>query len=218
MPQSTSDVAAKSPTLYIMRGACSLASHIALIWAGSPYTIAQLTHDEVGGEHFLRINPQGAVPALVLADGTVITQSLAVLQYIADTNPRAQLGAAPDNPRDRAKLNEILADLVSDVHKAWGPVFAPQRYTTRVGNHDDAKQAAFANLDKQYKRMDALMSAREWLVFNRRTVADAYLYVMCSWKDKTPQPLADYPALTAFKSRLDQDPSVKRALSEEGLA
>lgn len=67
--------------LYVMPGACSLASHIALIWAGAPYEVAVLSHDEVGGDAYRQVNPKGAVPALVLDDGTVITESVAVLEY-----------------------------------------------------------------------------------------------------------------------------------------
>ena len=86
---------------------------------------------------------------------------------------------------------------------------------TEEANQDDAKKAAFGQLDKQYTRLDQLMQDRTWLLFGRRTVADAYLYVMCRWKDRSPTPLARYPALAAFKARLDADEGVQRAVSEE---
>lgn len=201
--------------LYVMPGACSLASHIALVWAGVPHEIVVLSHAEVGGDAYRRVNPKGAVPALVLDDGTVITESLAVLEYIADSHPDARLGAAPGDVLERARLNEALAELVSDVHKAWAPVFAPGRYVTRDDHRDDVRQAAFARLDEQYARLDRRMQNREWLLFGRRTVADAYLYVMCRWKDRSPAPLARYPALAAFKTRLDADGGVRGATGEE---
>jgi glutathione S-transferase len=62
------------------------------------------------------------------------------------------------------------------------------------------------------------MRDREWLLFGRRTVADAYLYVMCRWKDKSPTPLPRYPNLNQFKRRLDIDLGVQRALDEESKA
>ncbi|MGI4954107.1 MAG: glutathione S-transferase N-terminal domain-containing protein [Janthinobacterium lividum] len=201
--------------LYAMQGACSLASHIALIWAGAPYELAMLSHAEAGGDAYKRINPKGAVPALALDGGEVLTESLAVLQYIAESAPSARLGADTGNALAQARMNELLADLVSDVHKAWAPVFVPNRYVTEKANEDDAKQAALGQLDKQYARLDAMMQGKEWALFGRRTVADAYLYVMCRWKDKTPKPIADYPALAAFKARLDADEGVQRAVREE---
>ena len=201
--------------LYVMPGACSLASHIALIWAGLPYEVTILGHDDVGGAAYRVINPKSAVPALVLADGTVITESLAILDFIADSAPDARLGADAGDLVGRARLNESLAELVSDVHKAWAPFFAPGRFVTSPDAEPDARSAAFGQLDKQYARLDALMAGREWRVLGHRTVADAYLYVMCSWKDMTPTPLSAFPNLAAFKARLDGDPGVMRALAEE---
>ena len=136
--------------LYAMQGACSLASHIAFLWAGVAYELEILSHAEAGGDAFRRVNPKGAVPALVLDDGEVLTESLAVLQHIARLAPAARLGAAPGNLLEQARMDELLADLVSDVHKAWGPVFVPGRYVTQKANEDDAKQAALGQLDTQY--------------------------------------------------------------------
>jgi glutathione S-transferase len=189
--------------LYSMPGACSRASQISLDWVGAKYELVALTHPELSGDTFRRINPNGCVPALVLDDGTVITQSLAVLLYIAEAFPNAQLGAEPSDLVGRAKLIEMLAELVSDVHKAWSPVFAPQRYVLEKGHQEEARQAAYGQLDKQYSRLNQQMQDKEFCLFGRRTVVDAYLYVMCTWKDKTPQPLGTYPALAAFKKRLD---------------
>lgn len=204
--------------LYLMPGACSLASHIALVWAGAPYEAVALSHDDLGADAYQRINPKGVVPALVLDDGTVITESLAVLEYVADAYPQARLGAAPEDVMERARLNEALSDLVSNVHSAWAPVFVPDRYVTQEAHRDDARQAAFEQLDRQYSRLDRLMTGQEWMLFGRRTVADAYLYVMCGWKDNSPTPLASYPALAAFKARLDADEGVKLALAGEPVA
>jgi glutathione S-transferase len=201
--------------LYVMPGACSLASHIALLWAGAPFELEVLSHEAVGSDVFRRLNPKGAVPTLLLDDGTVITESLAILDYIADVFPEAALGAAPDDFTGRAQLNEALAELVSDVHKAWAPFFAPSRFVIQAADEDNARQAAFRQLDLHYARLDRLMEGRHWLVLGRRTVADAYLYVMCSWKDMTPTPLATFPALAAFNARLDADPSVQAAVQRE---
>jgi glutathione S-transferase len=201
--------------LYVMPGACSLASHIALRWAGALFDLEVVSHETLGQGSFRRLNPKGAVPTLVLDDGTVITESLAILTYIADVFPAAKLGAALDDLVGRAQLNEALAELVSDVHKAWAPVFVPNRFVTQVADEANAKQAAFEQLDIQYGRLDALMTDRNWRVLGHRTVADAYLFVMCSWKDMTPTPLANFPALAEFTARLKADPDVKAALEQE---
>ena len=198
-----------------MPGACSLASHIALIWAGVSFELEVLSHDAVGEDAFRSLNLKGAVPTLVLDDGTVITESLAILNYIADVYPDARLGAQPDDLVGRAQLNEALSELVSDVHKAWAPFFAPGRFVIQATDEANAKEAAYRQLDLQYARLDQLMQGKDWRVLDHRTVADAYLYVMCSWKGLTPTPLEKFPALAAFSARMDADPLVKRAVQEE---
>jgi glutathione S-transferase len=203
--------------LYIMPGACSLASHIALIWAGADFELAVLSHEETGSEPFKKINPKACVPALVLEDGVVLTESLAILNYIADRFPSARLGAIQNNLIEQAKINELLAELVSDVHKAWAPVFAPQRFVIDERNQNEARQAAFIQLDARYERLNALIKDKTWSLFGRRTVADAYLYVMCTWKDKTPTPLSEFLELAKFKTRMDLESAVQRALGEEKL-
>jgi len=199
--------------LFTMSGACSLASHIALRWADAEFELVVVTHDELASEPFGQVNPKRVVPALLLDDGSVLTESLAVLQYVAEMHPAARLGA--DSVWERARLNECLAYLVGDVHLAWSPVFVPERYVTVKANEEDARQAAFLQIDQHFRRVNDELGEREWLLFNRRTVADAYLYVMCSWKDDTPTPLASYPALSAFKLKLDSDVEIERALREQ---
>ena len=201
--------------LYIMPGACSLASHIALLWTDIPFDLIVLGHEDARSAAFQQINPKGAVPTLVLDDGTVITESLAVLEYIADIAPAAHLGAPPHDPVARAMLNEALAELVSDVHKAWAPVFVPHRFTITPAGEAVVRLAGFVQLDAQFARLDTAMTGKDWRVLGRRTVADAYLYVMCSWKDRTPTPLSAFPHLAAFKARMAADPAVIAAQSRE---
>ena len=201
--------------LCLMKGACSLAAHIALRWAKATYELQVLTLAELGGKEFLTLNPKGAVPVLITDDGSVVTESLAILLFIAQSYPESKLGAPAADLLAAARLNESLAEMVSDTHSAWAPVFVPGRFVTRQTYEEDARQAAYRQLDIQYGRLDRVMQGRTWRLFDRRTVADAYLYVMCTWKDQTPTPLVAFPALAAFRARLDQDPDVRRALEEE---
>ena len=201
--------------LLLMKGACSRASHIALRWAKLPYEFQVLTQDELGGTEFQALNPKGAVPVLITDDGSVLTESLAILLFIAQSAPESRLGAPATDALATARLNESLAEMVSDTHSAWAPVFVPDRFVTRPAYEEDARQAAFRQLDIQYERLERHLQGKTWRVFDRRTVADAYLYVMCTWKDQTPTPLAAFPALAAFTARLDQDPDVQRVIEDE---
>jgi glutathione S-transferase len=201
--------------LYLMPGACSLASHIALVWAEAEFTVKRLTRETVRGAAFREINPKAVVPALILDDGAILTESLAILEYNANKYPKARLGLLPDDLLGQARLDEALAELVSDVHMAWSPIMVPERYVTLESNQADVKQAAYGQLHVHYNRLDELMRDKTWRLFDRRTVVDAYLYVMCSWQARTPTPLTAYPALNKYKTRLDLDPGVQRAIRDE---
>ncbi len=201
--------------LYVMPNACSLAPHIALAWANAACRIVRVDHIDIKRRDYLALNPKGTVPTLVLDDGSSITEALSALKFISNRFPEAELGASSNDLLATARLDDVLADLVTDVHGAWAPVFTPSRYVTKPEDEADAKRAAFGRVHSQYERLDGFMAARTWMLFDHRTVADAYLYVMCRWVEKAPRPLSDYPNLAAFKARLDQDDGVLRALDEE---
>ena len=207
--------------LYYLPGACSLASHIALIWSGLDYELEQLSYETVHGPEFLALNPKGAVPTMTIeASGdhhVALTESLAVLLYIAARNPAARIGATDGDPLEQAKMNEIMADLVSEVHKAFVPAFVPDRFVIDPAAEDGARAAAFKMVEKAFRRLDRYLEGHDWIVLDRRTVADAYLHVMSRWLAKTPTPLLEFPSVARHFKKMSQDKGVKRALSEEGL-
>ncbi len=86
--------------LYSKPGACSTADHIALQWTGQPFEVELLNKDTLKGPEFLKINPAGAVPALVDGD-FVLLQNAAIMGYIADSFPQAGLGG-DGSPRQLA--------------------------------------------------------------------------------------------------------------------
>ena len=208
--------------LYYLPGACSLASHIALVWSGIDYELERLSYETVHGPAFVAINPKGAVPAVTIGGigeyPVVLTESLAVLLYIAAQNPATRLGATEGDLLEQAKMNEIMAELVSEVHKAFVPAFVPDRFVTDPDAIDGARAAAFIMVEKAFRRLDKRLKDRDWLVLDRRTVADAYLYVMSRWLANTPTPLSHYPNIAKHFDSLSSDPGVMRALLEEQVA
>ena len=114
-------------------------------------------------------------------------------------------------------MNEIMAELVSEVHKAFVPAFVPDRFVIDVEAQDGARAAAFKMVEKAFRRVDAYLEGHEWLVLGRRTVADAYLHVLSRWLGNTPTPLSAFPNVARHFAALAGDAGVKRALSEEDL-
>jgi glutathione S-transferase len=198
--------------LYYMKGACSLASYIALCETGLKFDAAALdrqTRKTPDGEDYNQVNPKGYVPALRLDSGEVLTENLAVLQYIADQAPAAKL-APPAGTMPRYRLIEWLAFINSEVHKAVSPLFNPSA-------GEEVKSFARTNLTRRLDWLDKEWGKRQFLMGDQFTVADAYLWVVFGWLSKVGFDTAKWPNLKTFHERVAQRPAVQQALKGEGL-
>jgi glutathione S-transferase len=199
--------------LYYLTGACSLAAYISLIEAGQKfdaYAVDRTTKKAADGKDYLDINPKGYVPALVLDNGEVLTENVAVLSYSASLDKSGKLGAEPGTwPFYR--LLEWLGFINSEVHKTVGPIFRP---TTS----EEAKAAARELVLKRYEHIDKALGNKPFLTGANFTVADAYLYVTLSWRERLNVDISQLANLTAHYERCRARPSVQQARKEEGLA
>jgi glutathione S-transferase len=198
--------------LYTMPGACSLAANIALREAGVPFDIVKIshrTHKSAEGVDINEINSKGYVPALVLDNGELLTENAALLPYIADLNPAAQLAPA-NGTLERYRLTEWLAYINSELHKSFSPLFAPNA-------PEDMKQYARANLIKRVGWLADRLESKPYLLGERFSVADAYLFVVLSWAGHVAVDLGQWPNLKAFQERVAARPHVVEALTSEGL-
>lgn len=199
--------------LYYKPGACSLASHIALYETGAVFQIEAVDTDRgrtATGADFRSMNPNGYVPALQLAEGEILTEGAAVLQWISDQHPGA--GLAPNaGTLDRARLQEALNWISSELHKAFGPLF-------RASARDEDRATARNNVAAKLNRAEAMLAdGRDWLVAGRFSVADASLFAVANWANFTGIDLARWPALAAHVARVAARPSTQKAMKAEGL-
>ena len=193
--------------LFYSPGACSLASHIVLeeTTPGATYEKVDLkTKVTETGANFKEINPKGYVPALQLDDGQVLTENMAVLQYLAETT--GQL--LPKDPMRRWRALEATAFVSTELHKSFKPLFDPS-------SPAEAKQKAKDQL-KQRFALQASWLDGEFVMGEELTIVDAYLFVMLRWAKKFEVELPG--TLTAYFEHLGQRPSVKRALAAEGVS
>ena len=198
--------------LYTMPGACSLAANIVLREAGIPFELVKIshhTHKTAAGVDLNEINSKGYVPALVLDNGELLTENAALLPYIADLQPSAQL-APPNGTLERYRLVEWLAFINSELHKSFSPLFAPNA-------PEDMKKYARGNLVKRLAWLSERLGSQSYLVGERFTVADSYLFVVLSWSGHVAVDLSPWPNLTAFQERIAARPHVIAALTSEGL-
>ena len=198
--------------LYYFSGACSLSPHIVALEAGLPFTMVKVdtkTKKTEGGADYLAINSKGAVPALQLDDGRVLTEGPAIVQYLADQKPES--GLAPRaGTFERYQLMEILNYITSEVHKSFTPLFNP-------ASSAEMKEAAVTNLGKKFDWLAGFLGKKPFLLGNTFTVADAYLFTVLNWSAHVKIDLGKWPVLVDYKARVAQRPKVAEAMKAEGL-
>lgn len=200
--------------LYYLPGACSLASHIALREARASFELDRLDNASkktAAGDDFLAINPKGYVPALTLDGGGVLTEGAAILQYIADQNPAAGLAPAAGT-LERARLQEYLNYVATELHKSFSPLFNPE-------SSEEMKAAARKKVAQRLDLVEQwLADGRPYLLGDSFSVADAYLFTVANWTGPTGIGLDNWPNVAAFQQRVAARDAVQAALKAEGLA
>lgn len=202
--------------LYTMAGACSLAPHIALQWSGLPFEAELVSHSDIKTERYLKINPAGSVPALVLKDDDVILQNIAILQFIAESSADANLMGK--TPRERAETMRWLAHINSDVHKSFLPIFGPGQFADDDAGKELAANKAKEKLHTLFGAIDKHLEGKDWLANGRRSIADPYLFVVLRWARGKGVNLSGMENLAKFIERLRSDEGVKAAMKAERLS
>ena len=197
--------------LYASPMACSLASHITALEAGLPITIHYVntaTKKTDDGADYLKIAPNGYVPALKLPSGQVLNEGPSVLQYLADQKPAAKLAPAWGTV-ERYQLIDTLNYLSTEVHKhLFQPIFATSAPESVKA---EAKAALAPTLDYIARRL----GNRDYLIGDSFTVADAYLVTLLNWFRFVGSDLKRWPAIDAYHQRHLARPAVKQAVAEE---
>ena len=189
---------------YYAPGACSLASHIALIEGGVDYEAVKVDlsqHKTENGDDFYQISPRGYVPAIDVDGHGILTENPAVLTYLAEHTKGLPKG------HDFYRLLEWLGFIGTEIHGGFHPLFGK--------DSDDRQAKAKETLAKKFKLVVDEMDGAEWLVGDSPTVADNYLFVTLLWADKFGVDLP--PELVAFRKRNLERPAVAQAIKAEGL-
>jgi glutathione S-transferase len=198
--------------LYYAPGACSLAPHIVAREAGLKLDLEKVdlrAGKTETGATYSEINPKGYVPALKLDTGEVLTEASALVQFLADQAPQAQL-APTAGTSERYRLLEWLGFISTEIHKGFGPLWNPAM-------PDGAKAIAKTNLGKRFAYLDTHLAGGAYLLGEQFTIADAYLFTVASWADFHAIDLKPYPNLQAYLGRVAARPRVREALAAEGL-
>lgn len=201
--------------LYYLPGACSLVPHVALEWTGADYQAVEVPRDSLKSPEFLALNPQGSVP--VLQDGDwALTQNAAILGYLDECYPEANLFGSGD-ARSRAGARQWLAYVNSDLHKAFAPLFAPQRFIDDESEQAKLRAVAAGRVTALYEWPAKVLAQQPFLNGHELTIADVYLYVTLRWAFALGLDLSFYPMLDSFMNRVEENEGVQAALRQQGL-
>lgn len=197
--------------LYYSPGACSLAPHIAMREAGIDVELKKvdLKAKQYEGGDYKQVNAKGYVPAIAMADGTVLTECPVILQYLADQKPESGLAPRPGDPA-RYKLQEMLNFITSEMHKGFGNFFNPALT-------EEWRKAVSDRLAIRLDWLSKHLEGKQYVMGDKFTVADAYLFTILNWAGPSKFDLGRWPAITEYHKRVAQRPKVQEAMKAEGL-
>jgi glutathione S-transferase len=196
--------------LYYSPGACSFAPHIAAHEAGIPIELVKVdipSKKTAGGDDYWKINPKGYVPALMLEDGTFITETSVICQYLADLKPECGLIArfgTVERYRQMAALNFVA----TEVHKQIGALFNPKMTA-------EARAVQIGVIERRLNALESMLESQPYVAGDQYTVADAYLFTVLRWAGALKLDLSKWQRIQAFIRCIDDRPAVQEALKAE---
>lgn len=202
--------------LYYAPATCSLSPHIVAREAGIPLEIERvdirrMPHLTETGVDYGTINPNAYVPALRLDDGGLLTEGVAIVQYLADLKPESGLAPAAGT-RERLALQSWLNFIATELHKSFSPWLFHPEYG------ELAQAVARGRIGERLAYVEAHFAAGgPFLLGAGFTVADAYLFTIASWAAFTKVDLSGFPQLRDYLARIAARPAVRAAMQAEGL-
>ena len=199
--------------LYYMPGVCSTASHIGLEESGAAYELAPISfaNNEQRTPEYLKINPRGRVPALVVDEG-VIVENTAILDYVAG---RFAPHLMPKYAIQRARALSLMAWFSNTVHPNFTHIGRPERFATDTAVHDHLRATGRENFHANLKEIDGLLAGKTWILGEEFSVVDGYALIFYGWGKRIGLPMAELANYTAWKERMLARPAVKRVLERE---
>jgi glutathione S-transferase len=199
--------------LYYAPGACSMAAHIVLEESGEKYEKKKV--DLAGGEQrtesYLKINPQGRVPALRLDNNEPLAENTAILPYLGK-----RFGMWPADAIAEAKALSLIGFFAASVHPAHAHIGRPERYASDPSVYPQLQEMGKKTFHGYLKQIDGMLAGRQWLA-DKYTVLDPYGFVFYAWGVRRELPMQELKNYTAFKDRMLERPAVQRVVKEEGV-
>jgi glutathione S-transferase len=202
-------------TFYYAPGTCALASHLALEFSGAAYEAKRLDfkQNQQRTPDYLKINPKGRVPALVTERG-VLTETPALLQYIAQTFPQAAL-APVDDAFLLAKVNEFNSYLCSTVHVNHAHKGRGSRWVDAADGAalEAMKKKVPETMAESFTLIEEQMLKGPWVLGERFSTSDLYLYTLTRWLEGDGVAVNRFPKVADHMRRMEAKPQVQKVVA-----
>jgi glutathione S-transferase len=200
--------------LYFKQGACPLAPHILMAELGFVYeleAVDTMTKITATGENFFTVNPKGSVPALKMDDGRILTEGAAIMQYLCDQKPQAQL------MKDKYPTLEWMNFIATEIHKGVAAFFYVDRQIESDAGRTEMRKSLAESLEAKLNFVSHKLGANSFLMGNEFQAPDAYMFTCLTWTKLVNFDLAKWPNIVSYMVRMYEHPSVQRAMKEEGM-
>jgi len=200
---------------YYAPGTCALASHIALEEAGADYQVERLDFkgNQQQSPEYLKVNPKGRVPALVTDYGT-LTETPAILAYVAQTFPKAKL-APLDDAFAFAQVQSFNSYLCSTVHVAHAHRGRGYRWATEESSFADMKRMVPKSVGAAFDLIEKGMLKGPWVMGEQYTICDPYLYALSLWLEGDGVDLKTLPKVADHMQRMAERPAVRKVMAAQ---
>jgi glutathione S-transferase len=199
--------------LFYSPGSVSLASHIALEEAGAAYEAIKV--DTAAGDQrkpeYLAINPKGRVPSVATGQG-VLTETLAILAWVAETHPQA--GLLPSDPWARAQAHAFNSYLASTVHVAHAHGRRGARWADEESSYADMRRKVPQTMAACFQLIEDELLTGPFVLGEAFSVCDAYLFTVSRWLEGDGVEIARFPKVQAHAQRIGARPAVRKVLAE----
>lgn len=201
---------------YMTPGSCSTGIHILLEECGlvfEAYLVNLLAGDQYKAD-YRAINPKSTIPALVLDDGSALTEFSAIAWWLARQYPKRKL--LPESLADEVRVLGMLNYAVHTLHsQGFARIFTTDKFTPNPADYEAVKAQGRQIIDQAFAIVDQELAGRDYVV-EHFTIADAALFYVEFWADRTAIPLPEN-CLAHYRRMLTR-PAVRQVLAEEGYA
>ena len=204
-------------TLHYFPGNASLTPHFLLREIGAPFELSLVdrSKDAQHSPEYLHLNPNERIPTLVDGD-LVVYETAAIVLYLTERFPEAGL-TPPVGSKERAHFLRWVAHLGSTVQPEMRPYFYPEQHITDPAQAADVKRTAERRLAEMFDRIDNLLGAGPYVLGERYSAADPYLFMLVRWTRNMARPARELPSLARHAERMLARDAIREAFKVEGL-